>query len=126
MENMVVPAVGTVPMYQGVPLDNYPALNSGVFENQGYEIAASFEKTLKRDLHVYIGGSFSYAKNKVINQGEALRTEDYAYQKWQEGYSFGQEFGYLVDYSNGRSEEHTSELQSLMSNSYDVFCLTKK
>src|SRR3546814_4011114 len=26
----------------------------------------------------------------------------------------------------GRSEEHTSELQSLMRNSYDVFCLKKK
>src|SRR3546814_10253537 len=28
--------------------------------------------------------------------------------------------------ANGRSEEHTSELQSLMRNSYAVFCLTKK
>src|SRR3546814_8221816 len=27
---------------------------------------------------------------------------------------------------NGRSEEHTSELQSLMRNSYAVFCLNKK
>src|SRR3546814_5595205 len=27
---------------------------------------------------------------------------------------------------NERSEEHTSELQSLMRNSYAVFCLTKK
>src|SRR3546814_1960942 len=26
----------------------------------------------------------------------------------------------------GRSEEHTSELQSLMRNSYNVFCLKKK
>src|SRR3546814_5320891 len=26
----------------------------------------------------------------------------------------------------GRSEEHTSELQSLMRNSYDIFCLKKK
>src|SRR3546814_3077791 len=26
----------------------------------------------------------------------------------------------------GRSEEHTSELQSLMRNSYDVFCLNKQ
>src|SRR3546814_5938271 len=26
----------------------------------------------------------------------------------------------------GRSEEHTSELQSLMRSSYDVFCLTKQ
>src|SRR3546814_6894016 len=29
-----------------------------------------------------------------------------------------------IDYA--RSEEHTSELQSLMRNSYAVFCLTKK
>src|SRR3546814_2430495 len=29
-------------------------------------------------------------------------------------------------YLTGRSEEHTSELQSLMRISYDVFCLTKK
>src|SRR3546814_1362677 len=29
----------------------------------------------------------------------------------------------VIDY---RSEEHTSELQSLMRNSYDVFCLKKK
>src|SRR3546814_9859001 len=28
--------------------------------------------------------------------------------------------------SSGRSEEHTSELQSLMRNSYAVFCLQKK
>src|SRR3546814_1627196 len=29
-------------------------------------------------------------------------------------------------YGRGRSEEHTSELQSLMRNSYAVFCLKKK
>src|SRR3546814_10000356 len=30
------------------------------------------------------------------------------------------------DKKDARSEEHTSELQSLMRNSYAVFCLTKK
>src|SRR3546814_2856227 len=30
------------------------------------------------------------------------------------------------DRGNGRSEEHTSELQSLMRSSYAVFCLKKK
>src|SRR3546814_6050521 len=35
----------------------------------------------------------------------------------QQGYSF---------FFRGRSEEHTSELQSLMRNSYAVFCLKKK
>src|SRR3546814_7594011 len=32
----------------------------------------------------------------------------------------------LINARNGRSEEHTSELQSLMRNSYAVFCLKKK
>ncbi|MCL6101225.1 MAG: SusC/RagA family TonB-linked outer membrane protein, partial [Bacteroidetes bacterium] len=42
-----------------------------------------------------------YAKNTLIDVNEALKTTDYAYRKWQEGYSYGQEFGYLVDYGNG-------------------------
>src|SRR3546814_6584339 len=33
---------------------------------------------------------------------------------------------YRVPQAFGRSEEHTSELQSLMRNSYPVFCLKKK
>src|SRR3546814_7396928 len=42
-----------------------------------------------------------------------------------EGELFGSD---LVDRASGRlrSEEHTSELQSLMRNSYAVFCLKKK
>src|SRR3546814_6858525 len=32
----------------------------------------------------------------------------------------------LVVFAHNRSEEHTSELQSLMRISYDVFCLKKK
>src|SRR3546814_6738274 len=35
-------------------------------------------------------------------------------------------FGAKLQRSPGRSEEHTSELQSLMRISYAVFCLTKK
>src|SRR3546814_1217031 len=43
----------------------------------------------------------------------------------------GEEFVYVLDgelafYSDSRSEEHTSELQSLMRISYAVFCLKKK
>src|SRR3546814_8082136 len=34
--------------------------------------------------------------------------------------------GIYLTLKNGRSEEHTSELQSLMRNSYAVFCLKKK
>src|SRR3546814_3324105 len=38
----------------------------------------------------------------------------------------GDEIAFLPPVSGGRSEEHTSELQSLMRNSYAVFCLKKK
>src|SRR3546814_2457316 len=34
--------------------------------------------------------------------------------------------GRLISFGRGRSEEHTSELQSLMRISYAVFCLKKK
>src|SRR3546814_9899056 len=34
--------------------------------------------------------------------------------------------GYILDLRSNRSEEHTSELQSLMRISYAVFCLKKK
>src|SRR3546814_7128728 len=39
---------------------------------------------------------------------------------------FGRDVGILVPYRDRRSEEHTSELQSLMRISYAVFCLKKK
>src|SRR3546814_3563187 len=36
------------------------------------------------------------------------------------------DWGHSLAWPSGRSEEHTSELQSLMRNSYAVFCLKKK
>ncbi len=101
MNNMVVSASTTVPLYQGVPLANYPKTNSGIFENKGYEISANYTLAINRNLSAFAGGIISYAKNTVIKVNEALKTVDYVYRNLQEGYSFGQSFGYLVDYSNG-------------------------
>src|SRR3546814_10724224 len=44
---------------------------------------------------------------------------------WQLGGRQGNALSHM-DGRQGRSEEHTSELQSLMRNSYAVFCLKKK
>ncbi len=101
MENMMVGAVSTVPLYQGIPLGNYPNMNDGTFENKGFEITANYTKALNKDLTVSLGGSLSYTKNTIISWNESLRTEDYTYRKREEGYSCGQGWGYLVDYSNG-------------------------
>src|SRR3546814_2519080 len=40
--------------------------------------------------------------------------------------ALGRRYGHRRRHTDGRSEEHTSELQSLMRNSYAVFCLKKK
>ena len=111
MDNMVVSAVSIVPLYQGVPLANYPQNNVGSFENKGYEITANYDKQVNKNLTVSAGLMVSYAKNTLINVNEALKTSDYAFRKWQEGYSYGQQFGYLVDYSKGNGFFNTqSEL----------------
>ena len=118
MDNMIVSAVSTVPLYQGVPLVNYPKSNVGVFENKGYEITVNYDKTINRDLTISVGGQLSYAKNILVNVNEPLKSKDYAYRKWQEGYSYEQEFGYLVDYSNGNGFFNT---QSELNNSHLVY-----
>src|SRR3546814_8116645 len=54
------------------------------------------------------------------------------YQSWSPVTGQAQDYygdvlsGKFLDPSNNRSEEHTSELQSLMRHSYAVFCLKKK
>lgn len=101
MENMVISGTGTVPAYQGIPLSIYPSVNQGIFENKGYDLEITFDRSFKNGLSIAAGGFISYAKNKVIAVNETPKTEDYAYRYRMTGYSYGQEFGYLVDYSNG-------------------------
>ena len=101
MNNMVVPGSAKIPTYQGIPLDYLPAVNAGVFENKGLEVSLSYSKVFGNGLSLNVGGNMTYARNKVISSGETVKDEGYAYRKWQEGFPYGQEFGYLLDYSNG-------------------------
>lgn len=109
MNNMVVSALSAIPLYQGIPLNNYPKTNTGIFENKGYEITANYTKALNQDVKISLGGLIGYSKNKVINTNEPLRNDDYIYRKQEEGYSYGQTFGYLVDYSNGNGFFNTQQ-----------------
>ncbi|MDP4184480.1 MAG: SusC/RagA family TonB-linked outer membrane protein, partial [Bacteroidota bacterium] len=100
MDNMVINASATIPTQQGIPLGNYPATNNGSFKNEGYDVTANYTKAINKDLTVFAGGFVSYQKNTVVKSGEALKSSDYAYQKWVDGYSAGQSFGYLVDWAD--------------------------
>lgn len=101
IDNMVVNQASNIPSYQGIPLNYYPNTNTGSFENKGFEIEVKYAKILNKNWSFYLGGFYADAKNKQINTFEAAKGEEYAYRHWADGYPVGQEFGYLVDYSNG-------------------------
>src|SRR3546814_10716748 len=61
---------------------------------------------------------------------ERLGVDEHTVGKWRRRFVQAGVEGLTAEYRAGRprtrSEEHTSELQSLMRNSYDVYCLKKK
>lgn len=99
----------TVPILQGVPLGNIPKVNIGVVENQGYEIELGYQKFINDDISFSVKGNFNYNENNVEFADEVRFGEDYANQFRRTGYSIGQNFGYLIDYSNGNGYINTQE-----------------
>ena len=70
-------------------------------DSSGFEIEAMYDKKINEDWSFYVGGAFSYNKNKVISINESPYSNEYAYPYRTEGFSYGQQWGYLIDYSNG-------------------------
>jgi TonB-linked SusC/RagA family outer membrane protein len=99
----------TVPELQGVPLGNIPKVNMAQVDNHGYEIEVTYNKHINSDLSFTVRANYAYNENKQIAVDEPLLTEDYAYRYRSTGYSIGQPFGYLVDYSNGNGYINTQE-----------------
>src|SRR3546814_2258108 len=90
------------------------AADSQIFETGGVE--GTYENYLAHHLGPELDHfrSFKFSDYKVDVRFEgpvALATETYRYR---------------IETQSGRSEEHTSELQSLMRISYAVFCLKKQ
>lgn len=99
--NGVVSSTEEIPEYGGRTLSSLPSTNIAEYENKGYEIELNYMKRLNKDWTINLGGFVAYNKNKIIYTGESTRGDDYAYPYREEGFAYGQTFGYLVDYSNG-------------------------
>ncbi len=99
----------TIPVLQGVPLENIPKVNIGVVDNHGYEIELAYQKTVNNDLSFSARGNFNYNKNTIKYSDEVQYGEDYAYRYRNTGFSIGQHWGYLIDYSNGNGYINTQE-----------------
>src|SRR3546814_1808563 len=85
---------------------------------EGHTAHASREEAMDETLKMLeVYRSFSeYALAMPVIAGEKPENERFP----------GAEATYSIEAMMQRSEEHTSELQSLMRNSYAVFCLKKK
>jgi len=101
VDNMLINSVSKTPDYQGIPLNYYPKLNDGRMENKGFELGLGFNKQINKNLIIFAQGNFMESKNKIISVNESSLGDDYAYQYRTQGYSYGQMWGYQVDYSNG-------------------------
>ena len=90
---------GTVRVMNGLPIGALPLVNMGKVDNEGYEITLNYHRQIGKDWSVRAGGNFAYNKNTVKEYDEVLLSDDYAYRYRTEGFSIGQQWGYLIDHS---------------------------
>ena len=98
--NMVCGNTVNTPSFQGIPLGSIPQTNSGKMKNHGYEVQFSVGQQFK-DFEFKVGANMAYYKDKILKNGETSLGDDYVAPYRSEGWSYGQSFGYKVDYSNG-------------------------
>ncbi len=100
---------GTVPDLQGVDLNLLPKANMGKVDNRGFEVELAYNAKVNTDLTFTLKGNYAYNENKVTFFDEPMLAEDYTYRYRNTGFSIGQQFGYLIDYSNGNGYINTEE-----------------
>src|SRR3546814_5500933 len=110
---------------EGKPLQRYPLQIKQVFsDGPVYLLTWAMEKVMT----IGTGSSaYSVLSPNTVLAGKSGTTDDYR-DSWFAGFGADRVTVIWVgrDDNRSRSEEHTSELQSLMRISYAVFCLKKK
>ena len=67
--------------------------NEGAVENKGFEVEALYRGSVGKDFNWFIGGNYSFARNKITQKPEALQAYDYLYAT---GQRVNQPFGYIA------------------------------
>lgn len=70
-----------------------PPQNFGIVENKGYEIELNWNDQIGKDFSYSIGGNYSFARNKIIEEDEEKRLYDYQYET---GGSIGRQWAYTA------------------------------
>ncbi|MBR8535860.1 SusC/RagA family TonB-linked outer membrane protein [Carboxylicivirga sediminis] len=64
VSNMLATPNVTIPGYLGISV---PQTNIGTMENKGWESTLNFKQSINNDFNFSIGGTFTYAKNKILD-----------------------------------------------------------
>jgi tonB-linked outer membrane protein, susC/ragA family len=67
--------------------------NAGIVENKGLEFDATWRGRIGKDIEYFVGGNYSFARNKIIEKPESPQAYDYLYAT---GRRVGQPFGYVA------------------------------
>ena len=88
--NMLMNPDVIVPAEYGVGLSQ---VNAGIMDNRGIDLSISSTRRFSKDLTVSLGGTFTYAKNKLLKVFESSVTYDNPNRR-QTGRSLGTRFGF--------------------------------
>lgn len=89
-------------------MSGLPALNIGKMENKGFEAELKYQKQLSKDWSLLSSINFNYAKNNVIYTDEPIKPEGFAYRYYEQGFSYGQNFGLKTNGFWNSNEEITA------------------
>ncbi|MCM1029637.1 MAG: TonB-dependent receptor [Alloprevotella sp.] len=73
-----------------------PYSNVGKMDNRGFELSASYNRRLTDDLSFSVNGTFTYAKNKLLNADIPYYEEAWVSEA-TEGIRYGSIFGYVAE-----------------------------
>ena len=90
----------TVPSILGNFQSVMPKANLGEVFNHGFELDIFYNKKVNKDWSYSIRGMFNFARNKIIFKDELNLGDDYYCPYRGQGYSMGQNFGYLIDWDS--------------------------
>lgn len=88
--NMLVSPAVVVPLEYGIGLSQ---VNAGIMQNRGLEFSGNVNFEFTRDLHASLGGTFTYAQNKLLQVYETDATYNSPNRR-RTGRSLGMQFGY--------------------------------
>ena len=90
----------TVPSILGNFQSVMPKANFGEVFNHGFELDIFYNKKVNKDWSYSIRGMFNFARNIIIFKDELNLGDDYYCPYRGQGYSMGQNFGYLIDWDS--------------------------